>query len=425
MTMKYLMSLCLLLILSPVVKSQLIPQNPRNVAIFLYEEVELLDFAGPGEVFSAAGFHTYTVSIDGKDITSQRFVEIKPEYSIDNAPTPDIIVFPGGGASRTASDPKVMEWIKKLNRGGTQFMSVCTGAFILANAGLLENKRITTHWGSTKSLAQKYPTATVLEDTRWVDNGSVITTAGVSAGIDGALHFVARLNGEEEAKKTARYMEYDKWVPENGIVDVENEYLLKLMHKSPAVNPDKSLPTANDNKAPYYGEFINLANTLMRKGDLAAAGRIAEAGVKIYPSSAALYKVLGTINRKSGKPAPIEEATLVSMVQEGKVEEAIARFEKDKKAFPGWKIYSENELKDAAYYLLLEKKDYEGAIKIFTLNTKEFPNSADTFDSLGEALIVAGRRKEGIESYKIAASMGYENAKKVLKELGSGSCTDF
>ena len=415
---KHLLSMILLLTLNSNATSQMIPQNPRNVGIFLYEGVELLDFAGPGEVFSASGFNTFTLTVDGQTITSQRFVEIKPQYSIDNSPRPDILVLPGGNAGPSANDPNVIAWIKKLNGDGTRFMSVCTGAFILARAGLLENKSATTHWGSTQSLAQKYPTTTVLEDTRWVDQGSVITTAGVSAGIDGALHFVSRVKGEEAARNTARYMEYDKWIPANGVVDGEHEYLANLLHSSPGSNLHNAVSTAENNKAPYVGEFINLGNTLVARGDYAMAEKIVQAGIKVYPGSAALFKVLGMINRKSGKPAPVEEAALVNLVRAGKVDEAITQFEKDKSAFPTWRIYNENELKDAAYYLLLEKKDYAGAIKIFMLNTQEFPDSADAFDSLGEALIAAGKREEGIDNYKIAASMGYANAKKVLRELG-------
>ena len=120
---KHLLSMILLLTLNSNAISQLIPQNPRNVGIFLYEGVELLDFAGPGEVFSASGFNTITLTVDGLAITSQRFVEIKPQYSIHNAPTPDIIVLPGGNAGPSANDPDVVAWIKKLNLDGTPKMS--------------------------------------------------------------------------------------------------------------------------------------------------------------------------------------------------------------------------------------------------------------------------------------------------------------
>jgi transcriptional regulator GlxA family with amidase domain len=177
--------------------------EPKNVAIFLYQGVELLDFAGPGEVFSAAGFNTYTMSVDGKSLTSQGFVKIQPEFSIETAPAPDIVVFPGGSAGPTSSDPAVMAWIKKLNAHGSYFMSVCTGAFILGQVWTVGQQRVTTHWGSTKSLAKTLPTSTVLESTRFVDNGTIITTAGVSAGIDGALYLVSRIKGLDAAKKNS------------------------------------------------------------------------------------------------------------------------------------------------------------------------------------------------------------------------------
>lgn len=416
-----ILSLVLLLFISSMLFAQLPQKEPKNVAIFLYQNVELLDFAGPGEVFSAAGFNTYTVSVDGKSLVSQRFVTVQPQYSIDNAPTPDILVFPGGNSRPSADDPRVIAWIKKLYGNGSDFMSVCTGAFIIAKAGLLDNKRVTTHYGSTKTLAVQYPTTTVLEDTRWVDNGNVITTAGVSAGIDGALHFVSRIKGIDAAKQVAHYMEYDKWNPENGVVDKHSEYLDAFLTASESTGKPMTISKGHVStgyEVPYMGEFANRATALADKGDDAHAAKILEDGIKVYPNAGLLYTLLGDVNRKLGKPAPISEAQFVNKVREGRVDEAIAQFEKDRKAFPSWKIFSEEQLKDAAYYLLLTKKDAEGAIKAFQLNAKEYPESADTFDSLGEAQLAAGKKQEGIASYQKAASMGYENAIKVLKDLG-------
>ena len=192
---------------------------PKKVAIFLYKGAEILDLAGPAEVFAASGFDTYTTSVDGKEILSQGFITIKPQYSLENAPVPDIVVFPGGGATAPANDPKVMEWIKKLHDRGSILMSVCTGAQILARAGYLDNKNVTTWHGYIKDLQKLVPTAVVLGNTRFVDNGNIITTAGVSAGIDGALYLVSRLNGMDAAKQTAFYMEYDKWDPKAGRVE--------------------------------------------------------------------------------------------------------------------------------------------------------------------------------------------------------------
>jgi transcriptional regulator GlxA family with amidase domain len=195
----------------------------RNVAIVVYEGVELLDFAGPGEVFEAAagfstfkgepGFRVYTVAAAAKPITSQRFLTVVPEFTIENAPRPDIIVIPGGGSSVLTEDPKFMAWATKNAGAGALTLTVCTGAFVPARAGLLDGAGATTWYGAIERLRKAAPKANVQDGRRFVDNGSIITTAGVSAGIDGALHTVARLMGRAVADQTARYMEYH-WTPE-------------------------------------------------------------------------------------------------------------------------------------------------------------------------------------------------------------------
>ena len=190
----------------------------RNVAIFIHEGVELLDFSGPGEVFASAGqsqaFNVYTVAATADEITSQRFVTIKPQYTFANCPPPDIIVLPGGRTDVPLANSKVIEWIKKSSERAEVMMSVCTGAFLLVESGLLDGKEATTHWSAIESLKREAPKTTVRENRRFVDNGKVVTAAGVSAGIDAALHVVDRLLGREVAQKTARYMEY-KWEPES------------------------------------------------------------------------------------------------------------------------------------------------------------------------------------------------------------------
>jgi transcriptional regulator GlxA family with amidase domain len=194
----------------------------RNVAIVVYEGVELLDFAGPGEVFGAASgfgrskqqraFNVYTVAITKAPLTS-RFVKIEPQYAIDDAPKPDVIVIPGGSTDALLDSPKFMAWLKTSQANAEVTLSVCTGAFTLAKLGLLDGKQVTTFYGAIADLRRETPKATVIDGRRYVDNGSIITTAGVSAGIDGALHTVARLLGRSVADKTAQYMEY-RWMPE-------------------------------------------------------------------------------------------------------------------------------------------------------------------------------------------------------------------
>jgi putative intracellular protease/amidase len=195
------------------------PDARKNVAIVLYQGVELLDFAGPGEVFASqrGAFHVYTVAETAAPVRSQGFLTIVPEYSIANAPAPDIVVIPGGNAKSVTDSPAMMAWVKGAIAHDELTMSVCTGAFVLARAGALAGKKATSHWSALAALREAEPTATVLDDVRFVDNGRIVTTAGVSAGIDGSLHVIERLLGEEAAWATARYMQY-AWEPPPGAV---------------------------------------------------------------------------------------------------------------------------------------------------------------------------------------------------------------
>lgn len=189
----------------------------RNVAIFVHEGVELLDFAGPGEVFAATdrrrAFNVYTVAASQEPITSQGFVTVTPQYTISTCPPPDILVLPGGQTNIPLGDQRVMEWIKRSSKEAEVVLSVCTGAFLLAEAGLLDGREATTHWGSIAALKQAAPRTVVHEGRRFVASGKIVTAAGVSAGIDGSLHVVEKLLGQEAARSTARYMEYN-WEPD-------------------------------------------------------------------------------------------------------------------------------------------------------------------------------------------------------------------
>jgi len=195
-----------------------------NVAIFIYDKVEILDFSGPGEVFAATSlngddaFNVFTVAAEKDPIISQGFVTITPQYTIENCPAPDILVLPGGDQRKSAENPELIRWIKDCSENAKILMSVCTGAKLLSKAGLLDNKEATTWHGAIESLKQMTPKAKIHSNTRFVDNGQIITTAGVSAGIDGALHVVSRLFGVDKAHEVARYMEYDKWKPGEGLI---------------------------------------------------------------------------------------------------------------------------------------------------------------------------------------------------------------
>jgi transcriptional regulator GlxA family with amidase domain len=195
-----------------------------KVLFYLQDGVEVLDFAGPLEVFSYAGFDVSIVSKTRNPIKSQGVLTIIPDYSILDAPAADILAFFGGNAGRASNDSSVIGWLKTAPVPAYYF-SVCTGAFILGRAGLLDDLTVTTFHESIEQLRKAIPKARVLENVRFVDNGKVVTTAGISAGLDGALHLVEKIRGRDAATQIAKYMEYDKWAPGQGLV-VNSEFIL-------------------------------------------------------------------------------------------------------------------------------------------------------------------------------------------------------
>jgi transcriptional regulator GlxA family with amidase domain len=194
----------------------------RNVGIYIFDEVEVLDFAGPFEVFSTASrvklriepkssrpFDVFTVGDGKKTIQARGGLAIVPSFDISKHPRIDVLIIPGGIVTAEIDKNAVVQWISQIAERAEITASVCTGAFLLGKAGLLEGKTATTHWEDIAELRAMFPNISVKENTRWVDEGSVITSAGISAGIDMSLHLVARLEGEELARKTARQMEFD------------------------------------------------------------------------------------------------------------------------------------------------------------------------------------------------------------------------
>jgi transcriptional regulator GlxA family with amidase domain len=196
----------------------------RHVAILVFEDVEILDFAGPFEVFAATNelngagiFRTFTVAESPGSIRARNGLKVVPDFTLDSAPPPHILVIPGGAGTRPLlRKAAVLEWIRQRARKAEVVASVCTGALVLAQAGLLHNLRATTHRENFAELAALAPNTDVVEDVRFTDNGQVLTAAGISAGIDLSLHLVARLHGEAVARKTADYMEYH-WKNDGGV----------------------------------------------------------------------------------------------------------------------------------------------------------------------------------------------------------------
>ena len=191
-------------------------QQPRKVAILIFDEVEVLDFCGPFEVFSVAGqqesldlFNVYTIAATSGPILARNKLSINPSFSLDNCPKPDILVVPGGyGTRKEMHNTELVNWIGECSKNAELVLSVCTGALFLAKAGLLEGLQATTHHSALEILKKAAPNTKVVEE-RFVDNGKIILSAGISAGIDMSFYVVQKLFGRARAVETAKYMEYD------------------------------------------------------------------------------------------------------------------------------------------------------------------------------------------------------------------------
>ncbi|MGA9768614.1 MAG: copper chaperone PCu(A)C [Blastocatellia bacterium] len=192
------------------------PQR-RKVAILVFNGVQIIDYTGPYEVFGQAGFDVYTVALKADPITTNMGMKVIPAYTTENNPTPDILVVPGGGVTQTQNDPKALKWVQETAEKAEIVLSVCNGAYILAKAGLLNRLTATTTAPLIDGLAQAAPNIKVVYDKRFVDNGKIITTGGLSSGIDGSLHVVSRLFGRGRAQGIALGIEYN-WLPEGGFV---------------------------------------------------------------------------------------------------------------------------------------------------------------------------------------------------------------
>lgn len=192
-----------------------------GVAILLFDDVEVLDFAGPFEVFSVTAelngykhLHVFTLAEELRSINTRNGLTVTPAHTLEDAPKPDIIIVPGGiGSKQAMMRPAIIEWLKAHAAHAEVVMSVCTGARILAKAGLLDGLTATTHHEAFADMRELAPNTTWVEgdwqDTRFVENGRIITSGGISAGIDASLHVIAKLLGRDKARATAEYMEYE------------------------------------------------------------------------------------------------------------------------------------------------------------------------------------------------------------------------
>lgn len=194
-----------------------------SVGIFVFDNVEVLDFAGPYEVFTTASrvygkqnllssvtpFEVFTIGKTKSPIQARAGLKIDPDFDFSTHPKIDVLLIPGGVVNDELKDASVINWIATTSKQTQLTASICTGAFLLAKAKLLEGKSATTHWEDIEDFRVMFPLLDVKEQMRWVDEGPIVTSAGISAGIDMSLHLVERLIDRDLAVKTARQMEFD------------------------------------------------------------------------------------------------------------------------------------------------------------------------------------------------------------------------
>lgn len=311
---------------------------PKNVAVLVFEGVELLDFAGPAETFSQAQdsagrdlYNVYLVSKDGKKLTSQGFVQVTPNFSIKNAPKPDILVIPGGNVNDTLVDSATKNWVKNVVESKSHVLSVCNGASLLGTMGYLDGKQIATHRANFEIIRAISPKIQILDDAKLVYKGQFTTAAGISSGIDGALYTVAREHGLEVAKRAAIDMEYMYWpglqaskladftqqrgdivVQIGGPRELEREWginslLINLSNADP-------MPTLVERYRELYGKATGHDKEMLEPQSLeeislwlysvgrdkSVALRLAELNVSVYATRPDAWVCLGKIQSKVG-----------------------------------------------------------------------------------------------------------------------------
>lgn len=190
-----------------------------KVGIFIFNNIQILDFTGPYDVFAFKSkvFEVFTIGENMKPIETSYGLSVNPKYTFENCPQPDVLIIPGGGISKELAKENVIEWIARTAEKSQYVMSVCTGSFLIAKAGLLQGKSATTYNSAISSLRTLFPDIRVVSDQRYVDNGKVLTSAGISSGIDLSFHLIAKMKGLGVAQEVALGLEYD-WKPNSDYV---------------------------------------------------------------------------------------------------------------------------------------------------------------------------------------------------------------
>lgn len=409
-----------------------------NVAIVIYEGVELFDFAGPGEVFAAAkntdvaDFNVFTVAPTKETITSQTFLSINPNYSINDAPKIDILLIPGGNTNSLLNDENFMKWTNQIYPKLQNFISVCKGVFIPAKLGLLNNLKATTHYSAVSGLRNGYSKINVIEEEKFIDNGKIITAGGVSSGVEGSLHMVRRIAGISAAKQVARYMMYDNWNKDLDLLAYENKIIKKLKNIASFQPSEKKIEYDDDafdkelnlikSESIDYGEIEAFALELFNSDKLELSLKVFQKMAKLFPWAASPYQGIRSINDIKKIKSPPTQKEFFAIIKDEGIECANEIFNYWKESYPDWKIFKEKTMNYLGYRYISAKKE-KIALEIFKMNTKAYPNSWNVWDSLADIYMNNGDKSNAIKYYKKSLELNpnNDNGKKILLKLKQSS----
>ena len=373
------------------------PKDTLNVGVLVYDEVELLDFAGPAEVFAAASYYTdlyyfnvYTVA--KKSLAkSQGFLDITPNYSIQNAPASDILVLPGGGANRVIEDAPTMDWVKKNHKDALHTLTVCSGVYILNKLGALEGLRVTAHHKSLPHLKTILGEEYVAEDVKFVDNGKVITAAGVSSGIEGALWLVAKIAGYEASHRLARYLEYPYWKMDNGNIAFDLQNTAAILMK-------------DSNVIPHFGLLDVLGHRALSRGDTASARQYFKTNQSLYPGNVLTYHSLALVLGSGKEWVPLTYENFLMYAEKEGIQAGKSMYEKAKKHYPGWKIFSAQDMYMYGKRMVWAER-YEEGITALEMGIEAYPKVPRLYLELSSLYEKSGKTKAAIEVLRTAKAL--------------------
>lgn len=375
--MKKYLFLWLALVSVSIAKAQI--KEPKKVLFFVYDGIEIMDFTGPMEVLAAAGYKIYTVG-DKDTIISRGILKIIPDYNFTKSkeyPKPDIVAVFGGSAHMQWENEKYQKFLKEITKHSEINFSVCDGAFWFGGIGLLDNKSSTTYHWLISELQKQFPKTKTYENVKYIDNGNLITSAGVSAGIDAAFYLVSKLKGNAFAQEVADKIEYDHWKPGTGKI-IESEITVNAKNNGYIV-------LVNDVTKLFKGEIINLSEWYLDSGKMDDAKSCIDYVMKNYQLTDLDYSLAAKIlQAKKVKDAPLTKAQFTDLIKGGGISKAKEIFKQTKKAYPNWIYLNQDDLLYIGYYDFQNKNQWDKALEIYELNYEMFPDYFYCLAYIGE-----------------------------------------